>query len=63
MSDLIDEAMQEEQDFIIQELKAAEEAEQKALQEAQALKEQQFQLNYNWKLNKRLNKKKRQGYN
>ena len=44
MRDLIDEAMQEEQDFIIQELKAAEEAEQKALQEAQALKEQQFQL-------------------
>ena len=32
MRDLIDEAMQEEQDFIIQELKAAEEAEQKALQ-------------------------------
>ena len=58
MRDLIDEAMQEEQDSIIQELKAAEEAEQKALQEAQALKEQQFQLNYNWKLNKRLNKKK-----
>ena len=44
MRELIDEAMQEEQDFIIQELKAAEEAEQKALQEAQALKEQQFQL-------------------
>ena len=44
MRDLIDEAMQEEQDFIIQELKAAEEAEQKALQEAQALKKQQFQL-------------------
>ena len=44
MRDLIDEAMQEEQDFIIQELKAAEEAEQKALQDAQALKEQQFQL-------------------
>ena len=63
MRDLIDEAMQEEQDFIIQELKAAEEAEQKALQEAQALKEQQFQLNYNWKLNKRLNNKKKQGYN
>ena len=40
MRDLIDEAMQEEQDFIIQELKAAEEA----LQEAQALKEQQLQL-------------------
>ena len=39
MRDLIDEAMQEEQDFIIQELKAAEEAEQKALQDAQALKE------------------------
>ena len=36
MRDLIDEAMQEEQDFIIQELKAAKEAEQKALQEAQA---------------------------
>ena len=44
MKELIDEAMQEEQDFIIQELKAAEEAEQKALQEAQALKEQQVQL-------------------
>ena len=44
MRDLIDEAMQEEHNFIIQELKAAEEAEQKALQEAQALKEQQFQL-------------------
>ena len=44
MRDLIDETMQEEQDFIIQELKAAEEAEQKALQEAQALKKQQFQL-------------------
>ena len=29
MKELIDEAMQEEQDFIIQELKAAEEAEQK----------------------------------
>ena len=44
MRELIDEAMQEEQDFIIQELKAAEEAEQKALQEAQALQEQQLQL-------------------
>ena len=44
MRDLLDEAMQEEQDFIIQELKVAEEAEQKALQEAQALKEQQFLL-------------------
>ena len=44
MRDLIDEAMQEEQDFIIQELKAAAEAEQKALQDAQALKEQQVQL-------------------
>ena len=44
MKELIDEAMQEEQDFIIQELKAAEEVEQKALQEAQALKEQQLQL-------------------
>ena len=43
MKELIDEAMQEEQDFIIQELKAAEEAEQKALQEAQALQEQQLQ--------------------
>ena len=40
MRALVDEAMQEEQDFIIQKLKAAEEAEQKALQEAQALKEQ-----------------------
>ena len=36
--------MREEQDFIIQELKAAKEAEQKALQETHALKEQQFQL-------------------
>ena len=44
MRELIDEAMQEEQDFIIQELKAAEKAEQKTLQEAQALQEQQFQL-------------------
>ena len=43
LRDVIDEAMQE-QDFIIQELKAAEEAEQKPLQEAQALKEQQVQL-------------------
>ena len=42
MRELIDETMIEEEESIIQELKAAEEAEQKALQEAQALKEQQL---------------------
>ena len=38
MRDLIDEAMQEEQDFIIQELKAAEEAEAKSFTRSSSLK-------------------------
>ena len=63
MRDLIDEAMQEEQDFIIQELKAAEEAEQKALQEGQALKEQQFQLKLQLEAEQKAKQEEKQGYN
>ena len=40
MHELLEEAMQEEQDSIIKELQEAEEARQKALQDADAIKEQ-----------------------